>query len=160
MSETLQLIIVAIGISTATCQCASVDTLASTDGMACQPFEYQNITASKREFCSLACVQINHCDAVIYDNTLGVCMLMKYPCFSLTPHFDHVYQSHKGDCTIWVLQDDNHRAYWYIQSGQQRSYVARQAHDGNVIIGKKLSVSSQSTPLTELEKAPVLMNYW
>ena len=147
MSETLQFLIVVIRISRGTCQCTSVDTEAPIDGMACQPFEYQNIMADKPEFCSLACIQIDRCEATIYDRTLGMCMLMNDPCFSPKPYFNHLYQSYKHKCTKWVPDTENHIAYSYIEAGTQRSYVSRKAHDGNMVVGKKTSYFFAVNPI-------------
>ena len=138
-SDTFQLISFVIVISGATCQCTRADTQAPIHGMACQPFKYRNITAPKPKFCSLACVQADHCEATIYDKASGVCMLMNEPCFSLRPHFDHVYRSYKQSCTNWVPHDDINPAYWYMEHSTQQCYVARKAHESNYIIGKKTS---------------------
>ena len=137
-SETIQLIILVFGISRVACQCTSAKPLTSIDGMACQPFKYRNITVTKPQFCFLACVQISLCKASIYDKTERVCMLMNYPCVLLQPHSNHVYRR-KHDCTRWVPDYEIDLAYWYIESGVQRSYVSRKVHDANMVIGKTTS---------------------
>ena len=133
-----QITVTLINISRVLSECTSVDTLPPIDGMACQPFEYGNITASNLEFCSLACVQKRQCEATIYDRTSGVCMLMNYPCFSLKPQFNHVYRSFRYGCTKWI-NDGKSLAYWYIED-YYRSYVSRKNFEGNVIIGKTTDV--------------------
>ena len=131
-----QLTILLIRISKVMSICRSTDTMPPFDGMACQPFASRNITAIKPEFCSLACVQNQHCEATIYDKTSGVCMLMNDPCFSLEPYPNHVYRSFKYECTKWVAPDGSYPAYWFIEKTSQ-SYVSRLARGGNIIIGKK-----------------------
>ena len=126
-----------IGISRVMSACSKVYTRPAIDGMACQPFESRNITAVKLEFCSLACVQSQSCEATIYEKTVGVCILMNKPCFSLKPQFNHVYRSFVRECTKWVPKDGTYQAYWFIEVNIERSYVSRKAHEGNIIIGKK-----------------------
>ena len=120
-----------------TSTCVSTDTIPPIEGVACQPFEARNITASKPEFCSLACVQDQRCEATIYDIIQGFCLLMNNPCFSLEPRSNHVYRSFKHECTKWVPSDGSYPAYWFFEFNPQRSYVSRKAHQGNIIIGKK-----------------------
>ena len=130
-------IFLTIWISGVTSTCMNVDTLPQTEGMACQPFESINITVIGLEFCSLACIQNQRCEAIIYDKTSGVCMLMNEPCFLLKPRFNHIYRTFKYDCTKWVPPNGSYGAYWYIQSRTKRSYVSRKAHQGNILVGKK-----------------------
>ena len=144
--ETLRFIIVVAGISGATGQCTSTNTLAPIDHKACQPFDYRNITTNKAEFCTLACVKINYCGATIYDKTSGVCMLVNEPCFSLASYPDHVYRSFTPGCTKWVPHHENHLAYWYIEGNTLRSYVSRKIHESNIIIGKTTSMFFATDP--------------
>ena len=132
-----QLIILMIGISRVMSACSRVDTRPAIDGMACQPFESRNITTVKLEFCSLACIKSQRCEATIYDKTSGVCMLMNDPCFSLKPKFDHVYRSFMHDCTNWVPKDGSYPAYWFSETKGGRSSVSRKDDEGNIILGKK-----------------------
>ena len=144
--ETLQFVIVVAGISGATCQCTSTGILAPIDDMACQPFEYRNITTNKAEFCTLACVQNNYCGATIYEKTSRACMLMNEPCISLAPYFDHVYRSFIPGCTKWVPHHEKHLAYWYIEENTLRSYVSRRIHESNIIIGKTTTMFFATDP--------------
>ena len=132
-----QLILLMIGISAVTPTCMDVDTILAVQDMACQPFEYRNITAIKLEFCSLACVQSQRCEATIYDKTSGVCMLMNNPCFSLEQKFNHVYRSFMPECFKWVPKNGSHPVYWFLEGNTVWSYVSRTAHEGNIITGKK-----------------------
>ena len=117
--------------------CRSTDTMPPINGKACQPFASRNITTIKPEFCSLACVHNQHCEATIYDKTSGGCMLMNDPCFSLEPFPNHIYRSFKYECTKWVTPDESYPAYWFNEKTSSRSYVSRQSRGGNIIIGKK-----------------------
>ena len=132
-----QLIILMNGISGVTSSCSRVDTRPAIDGMICQPFESRIITTVRLEFCSLACIKSQRCEATIYDKTSGVCMLMNDPCFSLKPKFDHVYRSFMHECINWVPKDGSYPAYWFSETKAERSYVSRKAHEGNIILGKK-----------------------
>ena len=131
------LILLMIGISGVTPKCIEVDTILPIDDVACQPFESRNITTMKLEFCSLACVQSQGCEATIYDKSSGGCMLMNDPCFSLKPQFNHVYRSFKHECTKWLPPDERYPAYCFTEGGTVQSCVSRAAHQSNVVIGKK-----------------------
>ena len=132
-----QLMLLMIGISAVTPICMDVDTIPPVEDMACQPFESRNITAIKPEFCSLACVQSQRCEATIYDKKSEVCMLMKNPCFSLEHRFNHVYRSFMPECIKWVPMSGGYPVYWFLETNTQRSYVSRTAREGNIITGKK-----------------------
>ena len=132
-----QLLLLMIGISGVTPTCMDVDTIPPVENMACQPFEYRNITATKPESCSLTCVQSQRCEATIYDKTFGVCMLMSNPCVSLERRINHLYQSFMPECIKWVPTGGDYHGYWFLEGITHQSYVSCKTHEGNIIIGKK-----------------------
>ena len=125
--KTFWLIIVIIGISGASSHCAMVDTLPPIDNMTCKPFAHRSITAASVRQCTLTCIQSNHCEAMIYDKTSGICMLMNDPCFSLETNDNHVYRSFRQECIKWVPPEDDYLFY---------HNVARHYFEGGYILGK------------------------
>ena len=120
-------------ISTA---CETLATIPPTHGKACQPFDYNNITAIIKHHCSLACAARNECHAIIFDTTSHVCMLLMETCLTLQPYPGHIYQSFKHECIKWVPGTGNFNAYWFFVYGSMKNIVARAYREGEVIVGK------------------------
>ena len=116
--------------------CETVATIPPTHGMACQPFDYNNITAIMKPHCSLACVARSECHAIIFDTTRHVCMILTGTCPTLQPYPGHIYQSFKHECIKWVPGTGNSNAYWFFAKSSRKNIVARTYHEGDVIVGK------------------------
>ena len=122
-----------VGVTTA---CETAATIPPTHGMACQPFDYNNITAIMKRHCSLSCVARSECHAIIFDTTRHVCMLLMETCLTLQPYPRHIYQIFKHECIKWVSGTGDFNAYWFFAYGSVKNIVARTFREGEVIVGK------------------------
>ena len=119
-----------------TTACETAATIPPTHDKACQPFDYNNITAIMKRHCSLACAARSECHAIIFDTTRHVCMLLTETCLTLQPYPGHIYQSFKHECIKWVPGTSDYNAFWFFAYGSVKNIVARRYHEGDIIVGK------------------------
>ena len=115
--------------------CTSTSVAPPTDGMACQPFDFRNVSAATRHHCSLACVPNNNCRALIYDATQHVCMLLTETCMLLHPYPGYVYHNVRITCTTWEAEAGSENGFFY-HDGFKLSGVARTSRDGDIVVGR------------------------
>ena len=132
-------LLIGIGITPASTTCQSAVTLPPAYDKACKPFGHRSIATTTQYHCSLSCIHDSICYATIYDATRHNCMFLEGRCVLLQPSPGLVYQTFKHECITWVPNTGDYDVYWFYDGDSMRkNFIARAAHDGDLIVGKEI----------------------